>query len=82
MKQKGATVSGLGALGSAATMFPHPLARIGGSAVGMAAPAINAAIDWARAPAEPKSVMQGYADGGSILPIQGIKAAKIVKSKK
>lgn len=65
-----AGLSFLGGVGSAASMIPHPLARIGGTGVAMAAPAINAAIDYMlppeQQPAMSGSVMQGYADGGGV----------------
>jgi len=41
----GGVISGLGALGSAASMLPHPVARIGGTAIGVGAEALNAYLD-------------------------------------
>jgi hypothetical protein len=41
----GSVISGLGALGSAAAMIPHPIARIGGTAVGVGAEALNSYLD-------------------------------------
>lgn len=42
----GAAISGLGALGSAASMLPFPPAKIIGGGLGMAAPALNYGIDY------------------------------------
>lgn len=75
----------LGAAGTAASMIPHPVTRIGGLALGTAAPAINAALDYVLPPKK--------AEGGPITPImhtpkkldalfEGIKASRIVKPKK
>ena len=44
----GAAVSGLGALGSAAAVVPHPLTRIIGGGLAMASPAANLLIDQMR----------------------------------
>lgn len=52
-------VSSLGALGSAASMVPHPITRAVGTGAALAAPAVNAAIDYFMPP--------GYADGGKVL---------------
>jgi hypothetical protein len=41
----GGLIGGLGALGSAAALLPHPLARVGGTALGMGAEALNLYID-------------------------------------
>jgi hypothetical protein len=41
----GAVISGLGALGTAASMVPHPVARIGGTAVGLGAEGLNMFLD-------------------------------------
>jgi hypothetical protein len=41
----GGVISGLGALGSAASLIPHPISRIGGTAVGIGAEALNAYLD-------------------------------------
>ena len=53
-----AIVSGLGALGSAASLVPHPATRLIGTGVALAAPAINAGIDklYGR---------EGYSEGGA-----------------
>jgi hypothetical protein len=66
-------------------MIPHPLARIGGTGLAMAAPAVNAALDYVlpeEAPVAPPSVMQGYADGGNVTNdqlMQMIRAARSVR---
>ena len=52
-----ALISGLGALGSAATVLPSPVTKGVGAAAGMAAPAINGLIDKYLG-------RDGYADGG------------------
>ena len=41
----GAIISGLGAMGTAASMLPHPVARIGGTAVGLGAEGLNMFLD-------------------------------------
>ena len=57
----GAAISGLGAIGSAASMIPHPIARVGGTALGIGAEALNAYLDSLK-----DKNKQGYADGGSV----------------
>jgi len=76
----GAAISGLGALGSAASFFPHPVTRLGGAAVGIGAEALNMYLDQLKqkinqpAPTEapvqaPLSAPapQGMAKGGEVL---------------
>jgi hypothetical protein len=41
----GGIISGLGALGSAASLIPHPATRIGGTAIGIGAEALNTYLD-------------------------------------
>jgi hypothetical protein len=41
----GAIISGIGALGTTAAMAPHPIARIGGTAVGLGAEGLNMFLD-------------------------------------
>jgi hypothetical protein len=41
----GGVVSGLGALGSAAAFIPHPVTRVGGTAIGIGAEALNLYLD-------------------------------------
>ena len=41
----GALIGGLGALGSAAALVPHPIARVGGTVVGAGAEALNMYLD-------------------------------------
>ena len=79
-----AIVSGLGALGSGATMIPHPAARIGGTAAATAAPFINMYLDKV-AREHPElaeklhlaegGAVQGYAGGGIIDMLMGRKPA-------
>ena len=57
----GAAISGLGAIGSAAALIPHPIARVGGTALGIGAEALNAYLDSLK-----DKNKQGYADGGSV----------------
>lgn len=59
-----AIVSGLGALGSAASMVPHPLTRAVGTGAALLAPAINYGIDTLYG-------REGYADGGEVGPYVG-----------
>lgn len=55
----GGAISGLGALGSAASFLPHPILRYGGAGVAMGAEALNQYLDSL------KQKRQGYAEGGS-----------------
>lgn len=64
----GAIISGLGAIGSAAAMAPHPIARIGGTAVGMGAEALNAFLDSLKSQNKPK----GMANGGQVGALNAI----------
>ena len=79
----GAAISGLGALGSAASFIPTPMTRFGGAAVGIGAEALNAYLDSlkkkvegmgqpATAPAPVQGPLsqpapQGMAKGGEVL---------------
>jgi hypothetical protein len=67
-----AIISGLGALGSAAAMIPHPATRAIGTGVALAAPVINMGIDaiLGRDYAQGGSV-QGYSEGNSVGPYVG-----------
>jgi hypothetical protein len=56
----GAAIGGLGAIGSAAALIPHPVARIGGTAIGMGAEALNMYLDSLKNKNKP----QGMAAGG------------------
>lgn len=60
-------VSSLGALGSAASMIPHPVTRAVGTGAALAAPAINAAIDYFMPPK--------YAGGGGVKTVDHTPAA-------
>lgn len=73
----GAAISGIGALGSAASFVPHPGTRLGGAAIGIGAEALNMYLDSLKqkveqqpAPAQgPLSAPapQGMAKGGEVL---------------
>lgn len=56
----GGVISGLGAIGSAASMIPHPVTRVGGTVVGIGAEALNAYLDSL------KSKPAGMASGGQV----------------
>jgi len=56
-------VSGIGALGSAASAIPHPATRLIGSGLGLAAPAINYGLD--------KIYGREYAQGGLVYLAEG-----------
>jgi hypothetical protein len=67
----GAAISGLGALGSAASFVPHPATRVGGAAVGIGAEALNMYLDSLKkkveqqpAPAPAQAPMPQMAAGG------------------
>jgi hypothetical protein len=44
----GAGISGIGALGSAAAVIPHPIPRVVGGGLAMAAPMANMIVDYMR----------------------------------
>ena len=50
----GSLLGGIGAAGSAASLIPHPVTRIGGTAIGMGAGALNAYIDYLKNKAQPQ----------------------------
>ena len=67
----GAAISGLGALGSAASFIPNPATRVGGAAVGIGAEALNMYLDSLKkkveqqpAPAPAQAPMPQMAAGG------------------
>ena len=67
----GAAISGLGALGSAASFIPNPVTRVGGAAVGIGAEALNMYLDSLKkkveqqpAPAPAQAPMPQMAAGG------------------
>lgn len=78
----GATISGLGALGSAASFIPNPVTRVGGAAIGVGTAALNAYLDKLKAeadtafapaqpqqqgaPAQPAAPMPQMAGGGKV----------------
>jgi hypothetical protein len=59
----GALIGGLGAIGSAASLIPHPITRIGGTALGMGAEALNMYLDSLKNKNKP----QGMREGGRAL---------------
>ena len=70
----GAAISGIGALGSAASFVPHPATRIGGATIGIGAEALNAYLDRLKEKAEQQPVqaplsapVPQMAPGGSVL---------------
>jgi hypothetical protein len=70
----GAAISGIGALGSAASFIPHPATRVGGASIGIGAEALNAYLDRLKEKAEQQPVqaplsapMPQMAPGGSVL---------------
>lgn len=76
----GAGLGAIGAAGSAASLIPHPITRIGGTAIGMGAGALNAYIDYLKSKAQqqqqpaaqPQPMKHGglahFAKGGSTTP--------------
>jgi hypothetical protein len=66
----GSIISGIGALGTAAAMIPHPVTRIGGTAIGLGAEGLNTFLDYlkkkSQKPAQPQPQQpQQMAEGGS-----------------
>jgi len=60
----GAVISGLGALGTAAAMIPHPIARVVGTGVGLGAEGLNMFLDSLK---KKKATPQAqYAHGGHV----------------
>jgi hypothetical protein len=72
----GAAISGLGALGSAASFIPTPMTRFGGAAVGLGAEALNTYLDSLKKKVEgmgapvqgplSQPAPQGMAEGGEV----------------
>ena len=66
----GSIISGIGALGTAASMIPHPVTRIGGTAIGLGAEGLNTFLDYLKkksqkpAQAQPQQPQQ-MAEGGA-----------------
>lgn len=60
----GGLIGGIGAAGSAASLIPHPVTRIGGTAIGMGAGALNAYLDYLKGKAQPAAQPQPMAAGG------------------
>lgn len=83
----GAVISGVGSLGTAATLLPHPAAKVIGTGVGLSAEAINAYRDAMRegriehgAPEHPENVTSlgdPYAAGGLVHLAEGGDVTKI-----
>jgi hypothetical protein len=66
----GSVISGIGALGTAAAMIPHPVTRIGGTAIGLGAEGLNTFLDYLKKksqnPAQPQPQQpQQMAEGGT-----------------
>jgi hypothetical protein len=68
----GAAISGLGALGSAASFIPHPATRVGGAAIGVGAEALNMYLDSLK-----KKVEQQPAPAPAAAPVQGPLSAPV-----
>ncbi len=60
----GGLIGAIGAAGSAASLIPHPVTRIGGTAIGMGAGALNAYLDYLKGKAQPAVQPQPMATGG------------------
>jgi len=60
----GSLLGGIGAAGSAASLIPHPVTRIGGTAIGMGAGALNAYLDYLKGKSQPAAQPQPMATGG------------------
>jgi hypothetical protein len=63
----GAGIGAVGAAGSAASLFPHPVTRIGGTAIGMGMGALNAYIDYLKSKTQqPQQQPQPMKTGGLV----------------
>jgi len=62
----GAAIGGLGTLGSVASFVPTPMTRIGGSAIGMGAEALNSYLDSLRKQHHAAGGQIAMADGGLV----------------
>lgn len=60
----GALIGGLGAIGSAAALIPHPITRVGGTALGMGAEALNMYLDSLKNKNKPQAMAAGGQVGG------------------
>ena len=76
----GAIVSGIGGLATAASMIPHPVARIGGTAVGLGAEGLNMFLDKLKN--KKKMAHGGLVDEEDGLSKAEKAALKIMKKKK
>ena len=76
----GAIISGIGALGPAASMIPHPIARVGGTAVGLGAEGLNMFLDKLKN--KKQMAKGGLVDEEDGLSLAEKAALRIMKSKK
>lgn len=87
----GGLIGGIGAAGSAASLIPHPVTRIGGTAIGMGAGALNAYIDYLKGKAQPQQPaaqpqpmatggLASYAKGKAVKEVFTPVVTKIVKA--
>ena len=76
----GAAISGLGALGSAASFIPHPATRYGGAALGVGAEALNMYLDKLKQQAEQPPVQAPAPAGNLPQMAKGGDVVKAVKS--
>lgn len=82
----GAGIGAIGAAGSAASLIPHPITRIGGTAIGLGAGALNTYIDYLKSksqPQQPAAQPQPMAMGGLVNMAAGklVGAGKSVAAK-
>jgi hypothetical protein len=81
----GAGIGAIGAAGSAASLIPHPITRIGGTAIGMGAGALNAYLDYLKSKTQPQqpaaqSQPQNMAAGGLAGYAKGKAVKKVAES--
>jgi hypothetical protein len=77
----GAGLGAIGAAGSAASLIPHPITRIGGTAIGMGAGALNAYIDYLKSKAQPQQPA-AMATGGLVHLAKGKAVSEALKKLK
>jgi hypothetical protein len=76
----GGLIGGIGAAGSAASLIPHPVTRIGGTAVGLGASALNAYIDYLKGKSQQPAVQsQPMATGGLVNMAKGKAVKEAIK---
>ena len=80
----GGAISTVGAIGSGLSLFPHPVTRVGGAAVGVGAEALNLYLDRLKqkaeqqpAPAPEQAPMPQMAAGGAIQHFAGLKSGAV-----